>query len=192
MLDAGKKKFLYSHCATVLLCSLVTSSAIPAQASTQGTAGANSTGSINISVIKSAVSRISGLTDMAVVWSGSGDDIFWTNDLCIYSSRANGSYKVTGLGASGAGGAFILRDGTRQIPYTVSWNAGGSGNLTNEGTTLSPGVALTSLTNASTTSPSCGGSASNARLIVNIAKQDLQAVPAGHYAESLTLIIAPD
>jgi hypothetical protein len=182
-------RLLYVTVSVVVLSSFAARHTI---ASTQGTVGPTSTGIATISVTKNTVSRISGINDMSVVWDISDDAVQWTNDICIYSSRANGSYKITGQGASSAGGAFVLVDGSSQLPYSVLWNAGGSGNLTNEGTALVPGVSLANLTQASTTSLSCSGASSNARLIVNISKQNLQTVPAGHYAESLTLIVAPD
>ena len=64
-----------------------------------------------------------------VNWTDGDPDVQWTNDICVYSTRASGGYTITATGAESAGGAFVMKDGAKTLPYNVMWNSGGAGNL---------------------------------------------------------------
>ena len=167
---------------------------VAAQAATQGTLGATSTGTANISITKSVQAQISDLSDMTLPsWSiGQGAVTLYSN-VCIYSST--GSYKVTATG-NGTSNAYTIASGSNTMPYSVVWNAGGVGSLANTGTSLTTNVQSTSFTNASTTSATCsgGGSANDtARVVVNIANTDISAAASSStaYTGTLTMLITP-
>lgn len=166
----------------------------PVLAATQGTLGATSTGTVNISITKSVQAQISDLSDMTLSnWSVGDSAVTLFSNACIYSST--GSYKVTATG-SGSGNAFTVASGANTVPYTVTWNAGGTGNLANTGTSLTTNVQSTNFTNANTTSATCsGGGSSNdtARVVVNITQANMNSAVSSStpYTGTLTMLISP-
>ena len=160
-------------------------------AATQGTLGATSSGSVAISITKSARARISNLNDLTLAaWEEGVGAISLTDDMCVYSTRPNGSYRVTASG-SGTASAFSLANGANLLPYTVTWNSGGAGALANTGTALTTTVASAAFLNASTTSPTCTGG-DTARLIVGVTAAAMTAAVEGSYVGTLTLLVAPN
>ena len=161
-----------------------------AHASTQGSFGATSSGSVNINASVPARVRISGLTDVDLTNSDPSTDASVAQDVCIWSNTATRGYRVTATG-SGAANAFTLSSGALPVvPYTVEW-AGTSGQTT--GTALTTGSPLTGLTSSATTSNCSAGPASSASLIVKIGSPDLQVMPATtNFTGTLTLVVAPE
>ena len=161
-----------------------------AQASTQGSFGATSSGSVNINASVPARVRISGLTDVDLTNSDPSADASVAQDICIWSNTATRGYRVTATG-SGAANAFTLSNGALPVvPYSVEW-AGTSGQTI--GTALATGSPLTGLTSAATTSNCSAGPASSASLIVKIGTPDLQVMPATtNFTGTLTLVVAPE
>jgi len=165
-------------------------------AASQGTLGATSTGTVNISVTKTVEAQITDIQDMTLPsWSlGDGDVTLYSN-VCVYSST--GSYKVTATG-SGSGNAFSIASGSNTIPYTVTWNnAGAGGGLSNSGTGLTSTVQSTNFGNAATTTADCnGGGPTNdtARIILSISNADLTAAMSSStaYTGTLTMLITPN
>jgi hypothetical protein len=178
----------------LLTVSVFAFASFPAQAATEGTLGTTSTGSVTLSVTKSVQAQITDLTDMTLAnWSIGQGAVTLTSNVCLYSSTGN--YKVTATG-SGLLGAFTIASGLNLIPYSVTWNAGGVGNLANTGTALITNIQSTGFSNASTTSATCsGGGASNdtARVIVTLASLDMTAAAssATPYTGTLTMLITP-
>lgn len=157
-----------------------------ALAATDGTVGATSTGTSNISVNVPDLIRISGLADLALgSYSGSGD-MSGADDICVYTNKAPGNYFVTASG-SGAANAFTITNGTNTIAYNVFFNdtTGTSGEVS-----LASGVKSAQQTGANTTSASCGGS-SSANFHVVVPEANIQAAPAGSYSGTLTLVVEP-
>jgi len=171
-----------------------TSLSSSAYAATQGTTGSTSSGSSNITITKPVQAQISDLTDMTLSsWTAGDGAVTLTDNVCVYSST--GSYKVTATG-SGASNAFSLASGSNNLPYTVTWNAGGAGALANTGTSLTAGTQSTGFSNASTTSVNCngGGTANDtARVVVGITSANMQAAVASTtaYAGTLTMLVTP-
>ena len=164
-------------------------------AATQGTLGNTSSGSVSISVTKSAVAQIAGLTDLTLssYVLGAGDQTISTT-ACIFSNTINGGYKVTATGNGGAGNGYKLSNISGQmIPYTVVWNAGGVNKLGTTGTTLSSGVQSAQLTNAATDSPTCAGTipGPTAQINVKLSGSSLDNAPNGAYTGILTIVINP-
>ena len=159
-------------------------------AATQGTVGATSTGSLNITLTIPQLVRITGLTDITMpTWDGS-TDIQGTDNVCVFSSTRR--YTVTATG-SGASSAFTLADGTAPTPntiaYAVEWAASSGAS---SGTGLTSGTALTAQTTNATSTTCAGGT--NATVIVKITSANLSAAPSAgtNYTGTLTLVVAPD
>jgi hypothetical protein len=166
-----------------------------AHAAVQGSLGATSTGSVDILVKKPARVRISNLQDLTVnQWVDGDGPVQLTNDVCVYSTRPNGGYKITAHG-DGTGNAFTIKDAANDImPYTVAWNSAGVGALSNTGAALTTGTQSAALTHAATDSSTCAGATpgATARLIVNIAEASMVAATDGDYAGTLTMLVTPN
>ncbi|MBL0317870.1 MAG: hypothetical protein IPP74_00955 [Alphaproteobacteria bacterium] len=179
---------------SLLMTSILCLQAGGAFAATQGTLGATSTGSVDISVTKPSRARISNLNDLTLAsWVDGDGNQTLTDDVCIYSTSASGAYTVLATG-DGASNAFTLTDGSATLPYSVSWNDGGVGSLSNTGTALTTAVTSGTFNNASGDSSTCAGTSpgNTARLIVDITEADLDQVYAAVYTGTLTLVVTPD
>ena len=161
-----------------------------AQASTQGTTGATSTGSVTINASVPPRVRISKLTDVNLTNSDPSADAVNAQNVCVWSNTATRGYRVTATG-SGSSNAFALVSGTLpEVPYSVEW-AGTSG--LSAGSALSTTVPLTGLTSSATRADCSSGPADSASLIVRIGAPELQSMPAStSYSGTLTLVVAPE
>ena len=168
--------------------------AAPAMAATQGLLGATSTGSAIISITKNVQAQVSDISDMTLTdWSVGGGAVTLTSNVCVYSSTGN--YKITATG-SGLANLFTLSSGLNLMPYSVSWNAGGVGNLANTGSGLSPNIQSSGFITATTANATCngGGSANDtARVIVTVNSTDMTAAAssATPYTGTLTMLVSP-
>jgi len=161
-----------------------------AEASTQGSLGTTSTGSVNINASVPARVKISGLADVDLTNVDPTADASVAQSICVWSNTATSGYQVTASG-SGAANAFTLANGALPVvPYSVEW-ADSSGQAS--GTTLATGTALTGQTSSATNNNCASGPASSASLIVKIGATDLQAMPAATtFTGTLTLVVAPE
>src|SRR6187200_827914 len=118
-----------------------------AHASTQGSFGSTSTGSVNINASVPARVRISGLTDVDLTNSDPSMNAAVAQNVCVWSNTATRGYRVTATG-SGAANAFTLANGALPaVPYTVEWS-GTSGQSI--GTSLTTGSVLAGQTSSAT------------------------------------------
>lgn len=166
---------------------LVTS---PALASTNGSFGATSTGSVTINASVPGRVRISGLTD--VTFSNVDPLVAARNaqSVCVWSNTSTRGYNITATG-SGATNAFTLSSAALPVvPYTVEW-APTSGRTS--GAVLAAGTALTGQTSTATNSDCSAGPSASASLVVSMGSSTLQTMTAGAtYNGTLTLVIAPE
>jgi hypothetical protein len=162
--------------------------ALPAVASTQGSLGATSTGTVTITASVANRAQITGLTDVAFTNVDPASAATLSQSNCVWSNTANKGYSITATG-SGTSGAFTLANGGLTVPYSVQWNA--SGGQTS-GTALSAGTALAGMISTAA-NPTCStGAATTSSLIVSIAASNLQGMTsATSYTGSLTLLVTP-
>ena len=163
---------------------VATFAASNAFAATQGTLGATSTGSLDITLTIDQLVQISALNDIALGnYTGGGANMTGIDDLCVYSNI--GGYQITATG-NGAGSAFRLIGAGATIPYAVEWadSAGAQ-----SGDPMTSGTVLTNQSGTFTT-PNCSGG-NNARVRVTVNSTDLAAAPAQAYTGVLTLVVAP-
>jgi len=168
----------------------ICSTAGAAEASTQGSLGTTSTGSVTINASVPARVKISGLTDVDLTNVDPSVDASVAQDICVWSNTATSGYQITASG-SGAANAFTLANGALPVvPYSVEW-ADTSGQTT--GSLLASGTALTGQVSSATNSNCASGPASSASLIVKVGAADLQAMPAATiFTGTLTLLVAPE
>lgn len=162
----------------------------PALASTQGSFGSTSTGSVTINASVPGRVRISGLND--VTFSNADPSVAASNaqNVCVWSNTSTRGYTITASG-SGAASAFTLASGALPVvPYTVEW-AGSSGQTS--GTSLTAGTTLTGQTSSAINSDCSAGPSASASLVVSIGSSTLQSMTAGvTYNGTLTLVVAPE
>lgn len=162
----------------------------PAVASTQGTFGATSTGTVSINASVPGRVRISGLSD--VTFANADPSVAASNaqSICVWSNTSTRGYTITASG-SGAGSAFTLSNGANPtVPYTVEW---ADTSAQAAGTALTAAAALTGQTSAATNSDCSAGPGSSASLIVSIGSPALQTMVGGvDYTGTLTLLVAPE
>ncbi len=183
---------MFNHFRSVLAASAMAPLLLagPAFASTNGSLGPTSTGSVNINASVPSRVRISGLRDVTfsnVEPSAAASD---AQNVCVWSNTSTRGYNITATG-SGTASAFTLSSTTSQVvPYTVQW-APTSGQTS--GTSLTAGTALTGQTSTATNSDCSAGPLATASLVVSMGAPTLQSMTAGvTYSGSLTLLVAPE
>lgn len=167
-----------------------------AEAATDGTLGATSTGTSSLTVNVPLRALITGVADLnfsseLASWNGA-DDVTLTDSVCVFTS--GGAYEVTASG-SGAANAFTVTDGSTLISYTVQWDdsAGAS-----SGTTLTTGVQSSANFAGTTTLSDCTPTpTNNATFIVTMngdsGTNDLASATTGvNYTGTLTLLVTPE
>ena len=113
-------------------------------------------------------------------------DLPSAQNLCAFGSVAGVRYSVLATG-SGAGGAFMLTNGTSNLPYEVQWSQ--SGNATS-GTDVKANVPLTGQNETGLlTVLGCALGIPTASLITIVRATSLQQATAGPYAGTLTIIL---
>lgn len=159
-----------------------------AEAATQGTLGATSTGSITITASVTNRAQITGLADVTFTAADPGLNASNAQSNCVWTNTLTKGYSITASG-SGTSGAFTLLNGTATVPYTVQW--AGSASQTS-GTALAAGTPLTGLASTAA-NPTCSTSpTTTASLIVGISATNLQTMTAGNsYTGTLTLLVTP-
>jgi hypothetical protein len=162
----------------------------PALASTQGSFGATSSGSVTINASVPGRVRISGLSDVTFSNADPSANASNAQSVCVWSNTSTRGYTVTATG-SGAANAFTLASGALPVvPYTVQW-APTSGQTS--GSSLSAGTALTGQTSSAINSDCSAGPAASASLVVSMGSSTLQTMTAGvTYNGTLTLVVAPE
>jgi hypothetical protein len=159
-----------------------------AQAATQGTLGATSTGTVTITASVPNRARITGLTDVSFLNQDPTVAASGAQNVCVWSNTATKRYTVTATG-DGASNAFTLANGALTVPYSVQWNAT-SGQTS--GTALAAGTASAALTSTATHQTCASGPTASASLIVGIATTDLGTMQAATtYTGVLTLVVTP-
>lgn len=161
-----------------------------AQAQTQGSLGATSTGSLSINASVPNRAQITGLSDISFTNVDPTATATNAQNLCVWSNTSTKGYNITATG-SGTAGAFTLGSGTLPaVPYSVQWSQS-SGQ--SSGTALTRGTALSGLVSTATR-PTCNsGPASTASLVVSIADTALQNMTSStNYTGTLTLVVAPE
>jgi hypothetical protein len=167
---------------------MMTAITTTADAATQGSLGATSTGTVGVSATIPARVQITGLSDLAFGTLDPSSAASSAENVCVWSNTATKGYNLTAAGDGGSN-AFTLTNGTTTLAYAVEW-AGTSGQTTGSAlTTNTPKTGLTSTATASNCS-----SSTTASLIVKFSTAQMQAAvgSATAYTGTLTLLVAPE
>jgi len=170
---------------------LAAAAAGSAQAATDGTLGATSTGTVTINATVAGRVQISKLSDVNFAAVDPSSAVQVAQNVCVWSNTSGRKYNITASG-NGLASAFTLSGGVvlGVVPYSVEWNQT-SGQTA--GTALGVSTALTGQATVAT-SPTCAsGAATSASLIVKMSAATLQTMQAGAtYTGVLTLVVAPE
>lgn len=157
---------------------LVSGTAIAAQ---DGTIGATSQGTSDVTLVKENVVQITGVADLDLgIHNSTATALTAFDDVCVFNSTTN--YAVT---VSSANAAYELRSGTDAIPYTVNWT-----DSSNTPVALSNGNPAGGMS-GDQTSLNCGGT-NNASFAVSVTAADFNSANPGTYTDVLTLMIEPE
>lgn len=165
---------------TLLVAALTLSGS--AFAATNGTLGADSTGTSDVIIIKENVVLISDVEDLDLgTLNVATANISAADDVCVFNSTAN--YSVT---VSSANTVFELQSaGGDAIPYAVTWEDDSSG-----ASPVTAGALLGGQV-GDRTSLNCNGTP-NATFEVTVLSTDFNAAAPGSYTDTLTLLIEPE
>lgn len=152
-------------------------------AATDGVPGFSSTGTIDISITVDDEVRISNLGDI-LLGTFAGADATGSSAACIYRNSAT-TYQITASG-DGTANAFTLTDGTNTVDYSVTYEDAAATPVS-----MASGIALLAQDGADT-DVACLNTGNNAEIGVTVASADAAALPAGNYAGTLTLVVAPN
>ena len=179
-------KRLGAAAGVVLLAASTAAQAAPVQ----GTLGATSQGSVQITATVPSRVQITGLTDLSFGTLDPTTAASSTENVCVWSNTSTKGYNIKATcDGGGTGNTFKLASGSNTMDYTVEW-AGTSGAGT--GQALTTNVAKTGFTSNATT-PNCSSSTS-ATLFVKFSTAQMQAAVASAtaYTGALTLLVAPE
>ena len=168
---------------------LLIASAVPSHASTQGTLGPTSTGTITINASITPEVQITALQDITFTSTylrstlSQGANALQRTAMCVWSNNPDKSYYITATG-SGSGGAFTLFDGTRNLNYGVQVTDGSNSSNLTSGTKSAKLVTSAAV-------PNCGGGSSG-QVLVTLSNSDLATMEATTtYTGVLTLLVSP-
>jgi hypothetical protein len=166
-----------------------------ALAATDGAIGLSSTGTVDISVNKGNVVRVSALVDFITpVWSVGDGDINQTQNVCVYANNAGGDYQVRLTSGNALGPQWRLSNGLGDfIAYAVAWvdSAGGTFAGSTAGPGFGSGVLSVNQDNGDQNDPDCGGGPT-ATLALEILSGNLTPAPNGSYTDTLTVTVTPN
>lgn len=153
-------------------------------AATDGTVGTTSTGTSTVSLTIPKLVRITSMADFAFgTYTGTG--ALDSNDDVNVASNYTGTYQVV-LTGSGAASAFTITNGTQTIAYSVAYN---------KATGIAGGVAATSgtaITAQTGVVKPLATATLNGNIRVQMTQANIQAVDAGTYTGTLTIVVTPE
>ncbi len=173
---------------TALIAGMITALGVSSTwaATADGTAGASSTGTTDITITIPQLARISDMTAITFPdWDGTGGEVA-TDDICVWSNT--GAYNITATG-DGTLNAFTITDGTDTIAYLVEWEDANAGAAS--GTSLTSGTALAGQLTSAVAS-ACDVNGLNSTLIITLPSAQLEAAGNGTYTGQLTLVVAAE
>lgn len=136
--------------------------------------------------------RVYSVSDLNLgTWSMGDPAVSAHINLCMYSYDL---LPITGYAITVTSvGGYNLKSGPRNIPYTLTWDDGGAGNLgASGGAALTNGVKLASRLRANILDSTCTLSGPNARLNLKITQASMSAALAGTYSGTVTILITPN
>lgn len=153
-------------------------------AATQGTLGGTSTGTIDIDVNVGDQIQITALQDITGTHVP-GSPFNGSSPACVYTNNPTGNYDVTMSSANAdAANNFRLNDGGTFVTYNATYNDG------NSSAAMSSGQINQTFDNANTSSPTCGGTPQST-ISISVPAANLDAVGAGTYSDTITILVAP-
>lgn len=144
-------------------------------------------GEVELAIEIAELVKLSDLDDLSFSrWDNQGD-LIQSDDVCIFSNSARGSYNVMARG-SGSGGGFVVDDGINKVKYQVYWQD--TINSSSNGVKLEPNITAYNRSNGNSKYFDCNGN-NNARLTIVFLREELKKSIGAHYSGNLVIQIAP-
>jgi hypothetical protein len=162
-----------------------------AGAATQGSVGATSTGSVDLSILVPDLVLVNDLDDIVINYARGAGDVTAVEPFCVWGSPGM-LYNITFDSLNPAATTvFTAVSGTDTVEYTVDfddWTVGTSFSPVSQGVTLDN--AGDGYIAANNEVPGC--TTDNAALRINAVETgNLIDAPAGAYTDTLTVVVAP-
>ena len=184
------KRSLNIHFLSYTILALIIASTSKTLATTaDGTLGATSTATIDVTFSipeKFAISGMAGLSTALSFGVWTSGDFSGNADICIYSN-GDGTYQIT-ISDNSAADGFNIVNGGSNIAMTIRFNdtTTTSGNIA-----TSDGTILTGQTNANASASDCTIGGNSANVEVLISGSAISAGSEGSYSSEITLFIEP-
>lgn len=166
-----------------LVISLALNGIVECEAASDGTVGATSSGSANITLEIPRLVRISNMKDLPLpAYTGSGG--LTSSSTFTIANNYNGAYRINAKG-DGPNNIFALKNGSSQIPYQLLFSdtENGAMKALESGTTLAGNTGAIHRLNTSE---------QNAKYQVKILENDLHDAVEGRYQGILIINISPE
>lgn len=187
-----EKKKTLNICAALVLGAALLSSTAAFATTADGTLGATSTGTADVTLTIAEQFQISSMDAFAFGAYGGTGDFNSNDDICVYHN-GDGSYRVTITDDSVnvTPNAFAVEDAAdgAEIAMSIFWNDA-SGTAGEAAATHGTAITPQSGANVSTTDCSVGGLSANLHVV--LAEAALQAAVAGAYDSELSVLVEPD
>ena len=155
-------------------------------AATQGSLGSTSTGTSSLSATVTDLVQIKDIQDISINGTDTSLPKTGTGTACVYSNATSNAYKITATSAnSSGGGAFTVQSGSNTMDYTLQWSGKGGSPIT-----LTSGTQSATVFTGNDSATCASGDLSTAN--VSIPAATWTTSPAGDYADTLTLVVAPN
>ncbi|PCJ32861.1 MAG: hypothetical protein COA99_16230 [Moraxellaceae bacterium] len=175
--------------------SLMTLSSAAISATADGTEGATSTATFDVTLTLSEQVMVSELAGnmggfLFGAYGGAGD-LTATQDICVYHN-GDGVYDIT-ISDDSATAGFNVEDAGDTTAITMDVVFNDEQGVLGIPTTMAEATKIFGQTAANTTNQDCSaGIGMSASIEVTLAALDLQAAPAGAYDAQLTLLVEPN
>jgi hypothetical protein len=171
---------------------------VTARAATDGALGTTSTGTSVVTLTTGDAYQITQVSDINIgpVVLPAAAAATGTDFNCVYTNNATGNYHVTLSSANGAGAGFRLTNGVDTINYQAGWTGVTGSNFAANSCTAVPGTGCTdgvispAVQTGANNIINCGGF-TNATLSVSVPAANINAVPAGAYVDTITILVSP-
>jgi hypothetical protein len=187
----GPKTWQRNLLSSAVAASLLVGASLAGAATTQGTVGSTSTGTVDLHILVPDLVLVNNLDDIVLNYNRGAGDVSVVETFCVWGSPGL-EYDITFDSSNPAGSAvFTAVSGTDTVEYTLDfddWSVGTAFAAVDNGVTMNNGGVGYTAANAAV--PGC--TSDNAALRVNATEAgNLINAPAGDYTDTLTVTVAP-
>lgn len=167
--------------------SMVAAASMAAHAA-DGTLGATSNVDMNVQVTIPSLIKIHSVSNVDLGTYSVGTAPSATSNFCVWGNVNTYTMTITSANPSGTSEPQMT-DGSEFVPYDVYFDDNGAATAASDAVTS--GSVLAPATPYATTGGTITGNCANASVFISVPEANLQAVSAGAYNDTMTLLVAP-